>query len=440
MNRELPNDRAAEIALLGDMFLENNIAADIIGRLEPGDFYYKPHEIIFSKFMELYKKDISVDIIVFANNIGKEILQSIGGITYLSQIIGSEMTTANYKEYAKIIRKLSIKRKLIRACQNVLCKAYSEDTDVKSIVDFLGSNILSVDTARQNSTLDSAEFMENTVKKIEEGYNNGGRIQGVSTGFDSIDKTTNGFMRGDLMVIAGRPSMGKTALMLNMIDRIDPENKALLFELEMSSQKLGVRMLAERTMINSRDLSMGNVKESDFDVIVKKAGEISLKDNIYVNYDSWLSVGEIKLEAKKIKIHHGLDVIFIDHIGKIRPDNVRAARNDQIGQISQGLKDLAKDLNVCVVVLSQMNRAVEGRMDKHPVMSDLRDSGNLEQDADEILMLYRDDYYAELENRESLSKGIIQIFISKNRDGETGLITLDYNAGCQLIEEQEKAS
>lgn len=435
MDKSLPNNIEAEISLIAGIFINNDILIDTIGVIKPSDFYYKPHEIIYSKLIELYKRNIPIDLITFANSINKDLLASIGGLTYLSKVIGSQFSVSNYKAYIKVIKDLSNKRTIIQGCQEAIDNALNEEVETRNIITKLENKIPTLDEFEGNTTIDTAQLMNETINSIEEGFKNGGKIIGVTTGYAPIDKATNGLIKGDLLVIAARPSMGKTALIMNMLNRLPKENKAILFEMEMSEEKLGIRMLAPKVLLNPQNLSRGQIGDNDFESIIKKSNEISLKNNVFINCKSTLSISDIKSEAKKVKLQHGLDVIFIDHIGKIRPDNLRATRNDQIGQISEGLKNIAKDLNVCVVALSQLNRAVEQRSDKRPVLSDLRDSGNIEQDADEILLLYRDDYYAERENRKSKSPGVLEIMVAKNRDGEVGLIKLSYNTKYQFISE-----
>lgn len=434
--KPLPNSKETEKDLLSSIFLRSDIILDTIGILKANDFYYKPHEIIYSKLIELYKKDIPADITTFVNYISKEQFASIGGITYLSQIVSSAASPSNYKAYIGIIKELSNRRCLIKACEEALQKSYKKEIEARYIIDDLESKLLNTNDFEEEKTISASELMNSTITLIEERYNNGGKLPGVTTGYKKIDSATNGFIKGDLMVIAARPSMGKTALIINMLNRLPKENKAMLFELEMSPEKLGLRMLSPKALLNSRNLSRGQIEGSDFGLIMKKSGEIALKNNIFINCKAGLSVAEIKAEAKKIKIKHGLSIIFVDHLGKVKPANPKATRNDQIGQISEDLKNLAKDLDICVVALSQLNRAVEGRPDKRPTLSDLRDSGNIEQDADEILLLYRDDYYAERENRESESPKELEIMVAKNRDGEVGLIKLLYDTKYQLISEK----
>lgn len=278
--------------------------------------------------------------------------------------------------------------------------------------------------------------MESTINMIEQGFKDGGKIRGVPTGFRKIDEAINGMMQGDLIIIAARPSMGKTAVVMNILNNLPTGTNGAIFEMEMSEEKLGVRMLAPKALLNSMDLGKGRVKADDFKTIMYKADEIANKNNVFINCKAGLSVSEIRAEAKKIKIQHGLKAVFIDHIGLVRPNDLRGTRNDQIGQISKDLKAMAKDLEVCVIALSQLSRACESRPDKHPMMNDLRDSGNIEQDADAILMLYRDDYYAERENRESATPNIMDILIAKSRDGEAGIVKLFYNTKYQLITDQ----
>lgn len=434
--KALPNNLAAEAALLADIFISNDLVVEAIGVLKPEDFYATSNKLIYEKLIELYKKNIAIDMITFTNSMGKEALESIGGFSYLSNIIGSEATTVNFKEYIKIVKDLSRRRILIKSCQAALESAFNEEAETKDIICKLEENFIQMDTVETNKTIDITRLLQKTLNMIESNYKNGGKITGISTGYRPIDNATNGFVKGDLMLIAARPSMGKTLLALNMLSKLPKENRAVLFELEMKEEKLGVRLLASKTLLNAKALGRGKIQGQDFNLLVRKCGEFTMKDNLFINCKSNMTTGEIAAEAKKIKIQNGLDIVFIDHLGKIIPDNPKASRNDQIGQITNNLNIIAKDLDVCVVALSQLNRSTETRADKHPTLSDLRDSGNLEQDADEILFIYRDDYYAERENRESKKPGILEIMVAKNRDGEVGLIELAYDLKMQLITEK----
>jgi len=435
-DKPLPSNREVEISLLANIFMKNDIMADCIGLIQSKDFYYNSNQIIYEKLEELYKKSIPIDLTIFLNNLNKDKIESIGGITYLSEIIGSEVSIDNYKEYIKIIKNLSTKRKVIRECTVALGEAYDEDIDIQEVISTLEAKMLNTSTTDvENRTVNLQELMSESIDLIEFGYKNGGQLLGTHTGYKALDNAINGFVKGDLVIIAARPSMGKTALSMEMLNKLPKDKKGLIFEMEMPKGKLGIRMLAPRTYINPQNLSRGLIKDNDFITITNEAGQIANKNNVFINCRTNLSVGEIRAECKKIKIQNGLDVIFVDHIGKVRPDNIKDSKNNQIGQISEGLKNLAMDLDICVVVLSQLNRMVESRNDKHPVMSDLRDSGNVEQDADEILMLYRDDYYAEREGRQSKNPGLLEVLVAKNRDGFAGKINLYYNTNYQVISE-----
>ena len=436
MDKPLPSNGAVEMALLSNIFLNNDIIAECIGSLRVSDFYYSSNKIIYLKLLELYKRSIPIDLLIFTNNISEETLKHIGGITRLSEIVCSEVSTVNYSEYIKTIKNLSIKRELIMACYEALSRAYEEETDIRYVIDTLETKILNTSHIDEQKTINLEELMTASIDLIDNGFKNGGQLLGTTTGYEPIDNAINGFVKGDLCVIAARPSMGKTALSMEMLSKLPPEKKGLIFEMEMPKGKLGIRMLAPRTYINPQKLSKGLIKDTDFSVIQKQAAKMAYKNNVFINCRTGLSVSEIRAEAKKIKIQNGLDVIFVDHIGKVRPDNLKDSKNNQIGQICEGLKNLAMDLDVCVVALSQLNREVEKRSDRHPVMSDLRDSGNIEQDADEILMLYREDYYAEREGRQSKSPGLLEILVAKNRDGFAGAIKLFYNTNYQIISEQ----
>lgn len=436
LDKPLPTNIGAEKEFLSMILKDNDILAEAIGQLRPGDFSIKPHFVIYKKLLQMYSKNIPIDLTTVANSFGTEILQSIGGVTYLSELYTAAISTAGFKQYIRIIKDLSNKRKIIKSCIEAVENAYEKDAETKNIIDKLENCFISMNEYEQESTINSYELMDSTINLIEENYKNGGRITGISTGYKPLDNAINGLIKQDLVLIAARPSMGKTALTMNIISNIPKEYNVMLFELEMSKEKLGIRMLAPKALINPQNLARGKIRDRDFAVITTKANEIVSKNNFFLNCKSGLSLGEIRAEAKKIKIKHGLDVIFIDHIGKIKPNNPRASRNDQIGQISEGLKNLAKDLDVCVVALSQLNRDCEKRPDKHPQLSDLRDSGNLEQDADSILFLYRDDYYADRENRDSEKPGVLEIMVAKNRDGEVGLLELTYNTDYQIITEK----
>ena len=421
-----------EEILLSDMFMDNDIIAECSGSLPESAFTNKANAMIYKTLRQMYSRDIEIDPVTVANTIGDKGLQAIGGVSYLTKVMRASPGAKGWKHHLKIVKENAEKLALDRGCKEAL-KELEKGDDIKSIIDKLQNSIIQSET-EADKVISMGSLMEMTLDAIDEGIKNGGKIKGITTGYRIIDNATGGFNKGDLMIIAARPSMGKTAFILNMMNRIPKGYNALLFELEMSEEKLGSRLLASETGINPKKISRGQLDERKMDVILPTMDRMSNKDNLYFDCRAGLTLGEVRAKAKKIKIKYGLDVIFIDHIGKIKPDNPRSSRNDQIGQISNDLKNMAKDLEVCVVALSQLNRGVEQRTERQPMMSDLRDSGNIEQDADQIMMLYRDDYYEDERQAESQ----LEVFITKNRDGEVGKLALHYDLDTQRIKGLEE--
>ncbi|MBA4509768.1 replicative DNA helicase [Clostridium sporogenes] len=431
-NKALPHDLQIETNLLGAMILDNKKIIDAFELIE-NDFYNASNKILFKTIIEMYKKDIDIDIATLSNVLGDK-LQGIGGITKLAEITSSAFST-NVKSYVKILKELSLKRNIIASCNKAIKQAYSK-SDSKDILNEMQSSFIEQVVASKEKTCTITETLLSTTESIEENHKNGGKITGISTGYRKLDNAINGLVKKDVIVIAARPSMGKTAFALNILKNLNRENKAVLFELEMSKEKLGARLLAAKAGINATDLPRGNIKESDFTKMMKVANHYSLKDNLYINDNNSMTIYDIKAECKRLKITHGLDIVVIDHLGYIKPVNPNLPKVQQIGEITKEGKTIAKELDVTVIFLSQLSRAVETRPDKHPQLSDLRDSGNIEEDADTVLFLYRDDYYAERERRESEKPGCIEIGIGKQRDGEAGWLDLKFIKEYQLITEE----
>lgn len=432
--RALPHNEEIEKELLGMVFIKNDILVDLITDLVPTDFYNSINEILYSKMIAMYQRNISIDLNTLVIGLGDH-LKDIGGITFLASLIATASSTSQHKAYITILKELSNKRKVIEGCNKALDDIYGEDANSSDIINKLESNFINLQSTEREGMTTIENALQDTVTNYERIFNNGGAMEGITTGYKQIDRATGGFVRGDLMLIAARPSIGKTALVLNMINNIPKGDNTAIFEMEMTKDKICTRLLAAKAILNSKDLARAVDFDKNSNLIMQKCNEISIKENLFIDDRCGLTISQIRAEAKKIKIKHGLDVIVIDHIGKIQPDNLKASRNDQLGQVSQGLKILAKELNVCVVALSQLSRKCEDRSDKNPQLADLRDSGNLEQDADSILLLFRDDYYAEREQRDSEAPGVLEVMIAKNRDGEVGLIRLNYNTKFQYISE-----
>lgn len=435
MIKKLPSNLQVEEDLVGYLIKDSKRIIDVIDILKPSDFYGVLSRTLYESICKMYKKDIPIDLTTVLENIGVEKIKSIGGITKVSQIV-SQAFGSNVQAYAKIIKKLSTKRQIIISCTKAIEEAYTEQQEPIGIINKLESSFIDTGIDKEG-TYTIGEVLLDTVNTVEANFRNGGKITGVSTGYKKLDNAINGLVKKDLIILAARPSMGKTAMMLNIAKNIDRQNKVAIFELEMSKEKLGNRLLSAKTAIDSKNLSRGKIKEGDFERILAASSNYEAKNNIFINTNSSMSILDIKTECKRLKLKYGLDVIFIDHLGYLKPITPNAPRVQQVGDITKQAKAIAKELDVCVVLLSQLSRAVEQRQDKHPQLSDLRDSGNIEEDTDTVLFLYRDDYYAEREQRESQKPGVVQVAVAKNRDGEAGWLDLNFLGEYQLIVEED---
>ncbi|QDY27298.1 replicative DNA helicase [Clostridium botulinum] len=423
----LPHNLEAEINILGSILIENDIINDISEILISEDFYSKPNKILYSKMLDMHYKNIAIDTVTLSNTLGTENLKAIGGISYITEIASSVITISNFKSYADIVKDKAKRRKVIQVCHEALEEA--KEKDIKSIAVKLEDALLEINSNKKEEIFTDEELMNDTLAVIQKNYENGGEIPGMKTGLKSLDKATNGLKRGELIVIAGRPSMGKTCLALNIGSNMG--KKVGLFELEMGKEDLGMRRLAAKTLINGYKLQQGKMNDKEWARLSTRANEMAYKNNVFTDTSSCLTMLEIKSKCKKIKIKYGLDVVIIDHIGLIEPSNKNESKNNQISEITRQAKIIAKDLDVAVICLSQLSRAPETRTDKRPILSDLRDSGSIEQDADLIMFVYRDEYY----DNETEDKGIMEVIIGKQRNGKTGTLRYAYKPEYQLIAE-----
>lgn len=418
INKPLPQNDEAEKIVIAAILKDNDMITELMDILKADDFYNTRHKIIYENMIQMFSKDIPIEVISVCNFIGKDKLIAIGGITYLSELLASTLTT-NISFYADIVAENSRKRELIKKCEMAINEAYKNSTKTETIVNEIENTFLQFSDVEKEKTVSTEELMFSVLNDIDRKAKLKGGICGISTGFGTLDKATNGYQKGDLWILAGRPSMGKTLFNLNLMNKLDRNHNALMFELEMTKEKIGNRLLSATSKIQAKTLSRGNLNDEEFQAVGYYCNKIAQKNNIYVNCKTGIGLAYIRAEAKKIKLKHGLDIIFIDHLGLLKGTNPNN-RNLELGELTRGLKALAKDLDVCVVCLCQLSRAVEQRPDKHPLLSDLRESGHIEEDSDVIMLLYRDDYYAEREDRNSNNPNTLECFIAKNRDGEVG--------------------
>lgn len=403
----------AESNILGSIINSNDLMCDAIN-LEPTDFYKASHELLFMTMKGMYEKAEKIDITTLINKLGTKNLEKAGGISYISQLIGSVLSK-DIKPYVKIVKECSDTRRLTLNLTQALKKLEQEET-AEEVSDFLQSKILNIASA-DDETGELHEVTELFIKQLEERYRNGGKIQGIPTRFSKLDVLLGGLKAPDLIIVAARPSMGKSVLATNISKNVslyDKKNVAL-FSLEMGKVSLLQRMIADMTSIDSYNLRDGKIADKQWIEIVQATEKI--KSSPLKLFEQKMTLNQIYTTCKKLKIQHGLDVVIIDYLQLI--SGVKAGNREQeISQISRRLKLMAKELNCVVIALSQLSRACESRTDKRPMLSDLRESGSIEQDADIVMFLYRDEYY----NAETEDKGIVELIVAKQREGKLGRI------------------
>lgn len=426
MEKPLPRNIEAEMNVIGAILINNDVLVNI-DFLKADDFYNTANKILFKTILDMSSKDIPIDTTTLVNELGKGKIKSIGGVTYILKLANSVPSTANVKSYAEIVKAMSDKRKILYACYSTIEKL--EVGDPLKLISDMENQFLSIGLKNKNRIFNDTELMDKTINNIQENYNNGGKVPGVRTGYKKLDYAINGLNKGDLIVIAGRPSMGKTMFALNLVEGISKTAKVALFELEMSEEKLGIRRLAMSSYINAKRLSIGKIEDKEWGIITSKAGQMAARDNVFTDTSTDVTMNEIKARSKKIKLKHGLDVIIIDHLQLIEAINPKEPRIQQVTEMTRQAKKMAKELGCAVILLSQLSRAPEQRNDHRPQLSDLRESGSIEQDADVVMFMYRDEYY----NKESSEKGILECIIAKQRDGSTGTIKFAVKPEYQLV-------
>ena len=421
----LPQNLESERELLGNLIKDNNYMMETIQVLTSKDFYTESNKKIYGAMEEMFKNNIDIDIVTLATKL-KDSLQFIGGITYITKLFESSMGRGT-KAHIDIINDCSIRRNIIKQSSMMMEQAFS-DIKPKDIINNFSNNMLDIAT-EGTKTQTVAEVMENTLKFVETNYKRGGGIIGMPCGIRTIDMATDGFIKKEVTVIAARPSMGKTLFATTIADGLSKKNKVAIFELEMSDEALGVRMIASKSFINGVKLRRGDLKENEWDNITQSASNLATRQ-LWLDTNAVQTIYDIKAKAKRLKVTNGLDCIIIDHIGLIEETGKNIGnRNATISEITRQGKIIAKELDVSVIFLSQLNRGVEARQDKRPMMSDLRESGSIEQDADLVIFLYRDEYY----NVETEDKNIIEANIAKQRNGKTGTLKLFCDLGIQVI-------
>lgn len=416
----------AERDLLGSTIIKPDTLCDCIDLLKPDDFFVDSHKLIYSAIVILYTNNQDVNITTVVERLGNN-LKIAGGITYISELAGQVLNARGIKSYADIIKKYSDSRKLLGLLQSDITKIQKSNADIEKIIEELQDFTLKLEAKgnTDDGSLDKA--MGNVLDTLQKRYQNGGAIQGIETGYRKLDKTLNGLSKSDFVIIAARPSMGKTAFALNIALNISKNYKVSFFSLEMSLEQLLERALSAKTLIKMDNIKSGKLQDKEWARISQMSACIVNSGlNIYENI---YSLNGIKAECKKRKLQGGLDVVIIDYLTLIDGSGKSDNRVQEVSKISRQLKLMAKSLDITVIALAQLSRAPETRNDHRPILSDLRESGSIEQDADVVISLYRDEYY----DSGTTDTGIIEAIIGKQRNGETGFIKLSWKPEYQLI-------
>jgi len=436
-----PQSIEAEKSVIGAVLLENDAIARALELIKPSDFYYGPHQQIFQCMIDLFDANQPADLITLTENLTKKNrLEEVGGASYLADLSERIPTAANIEYYAKIVKEKSVLRRLIASATEIVARASSSQDDVADLLDFSENSIFSISEFQIRPSFHNLrDILKLTFKEIEQLYEKKELITGVPSGFTDLDSKTSGFQPSELIIIAGRPSMGKTAFCLNIAQHAAYEAQlpVAIFSLEMSKEQLALRMLCAEARVDNHKLRTGFIAEHEWGKLSLAAGKLS-ETKLFIDDTPAISVLEMRAKSRRLKAEHGLGMVMVDYLQLMSGTKSRIdSREQEISEISRSLKALAKELHVPVVALSQLNRRVEDRVDKRPHMADLRESGAIEQDADLILFIYRDEvYHPDAEE----SKGKAEIIIGKQRNGPTGEVFLAFRSDFTKFEDLSRRS
>ena len=420
-----PQNIEAEMAVLGSMLLDRDATSLAIELLDASSFYRDAHKKIYSAIIKLFDENKAVDLITVVEELKKtNALDDIGGPAYLTNIASSVPTSANISHYAKIVKEKFILRNLINAATHIVSECYSTSQDADNLVDKAEQIIFDIASKKvESKSVPLRDIIKSSIETIDNLYQRKENITGLASGFRDLDMRTAGLQRSDLIVIAGRPSMGKSALATCIAEHIGVVEKkpVAFFSLEMAKEQLVQRLLCSHARVDAHKVRTGFLSQADWPRLVTAAGKMS-EAPIYIDDSPGISVMELRAKARRMKAQHDIQLIVLDYLqlmqGPARSDN----RQQEISEISRSLKALARELNVPVIAISQLSRAVEQRSDHRPQLSDLRESGAIEQDADLVILLLREEYY----NPTDENKGMAEIIIAKQRNGPVGSLNLTF--------------
>lgn len=424
----LAHNIQAEQEVLAAVLLDNEKILEVMDLLQPNDFYSHHNRLLYEAMINLYTQDKPIDIISLKEYF-KDDLKPVGGFSYISQLASSSL---GYKKaHADIVKENANMRKL----QIILDGAVkdTEKKDFKKLLRELQDRTLSLETSDEKVFINDEELMKLTIKLAEVNHQNGGGILGIQTGITPLDKGINGLQKKKLYVLAGRPGMGKSALALNICQNISRKYNVDYYSLEMAEEELGLRRLAMTSFIDTNIIERGAMSDDEWVKMMKHASLIS-KNKCVTNCKPGIHLNEIRAQAKKRKLQEGLDLIIVDHIGYMDYTGMGDTIREQTSNVCLGFKKIAKELDIPIIILCQLSRGVEHRGDKRPMLSDLKESSGIEENADVVMLLYRDEYY----NKDTYDKNVIECNIAKQRGGRTGTVKLGWHGAYQKIADVQK--
>lgn len=423
IKRVLPHSIEAEQSVVGSMLMDKEAILTASEILMPDDFYGRQYGVLFESIVELYNEGKPVDMVTLRERLReKDVPPEVASVEFIRDLINAVPTSINIKHYADIVKEKALLRKIIKVNEEIEGMCYLGKEKLEVILGETEKKIFNLVQSRNTGDyMPIKEVVIRTLEKIEAASKTKGNVTGIATGFYDLDYMTAGLQPSDFILIGARPSMGKTALVLNLAQYIAIRNNVptAIFSLEMSREQLMNRMFAMEARVDSQNLRTGDLSDSDWEKLIESAGVIG-KSNLIIDDTPGISIGELRSKCRKYKLEHNLSLVIIDYLQLMTGNGRTDSRQQEISEISRSLKALAREIQAPVIALSQVNRACEARPDHRPMMSDLRESGSIEQDADVIMFLYRDEYY----NKDSDKKGIAELIIAKQRNGSIGTVNL----------------
>lgn len=437
IGRSLPSNASAEKSVLGALLLNDEYLTLVQEVVQPNDFYTVAHKHIFQAMVDIYRGSRRIDMVTLQDELDKKkLLDAVGGLSYLVELQEDIPALGLVEQHARIIKEKSVLRDLISSATGIITHCYDQNNDgaIDTVLDNAEKTIFEIANKRASQSFVQINiWLKKTFQHLSDIKSHSKGITGISTGYKKLDAMTSGFQKGDLIVLAARPSMGKTALALNIASQASGNDVVIgFFSLEMSAEQLTLRMLSSESGIAHQNIRNATISSQDWIDLTSVAGKMSHM-KLFIDDTAMLSITDLRAKARKLKIEHNLQFLVIDYLQLIHSSKPHENRHQEVSEISRSLKALAKELGIPILALSQLSRAVDARMDKRPMLSDLRESGAIEQDADVIMFLYRDVVY----NQEAENPALAELIIGKQRNGPTGTVFLHFARELTKFEDEE---